>query len=147
MHASTLIPLLVTVALAIATPALVMYSISRGGWAKVAEAYPETGTPPPAVTNVGYGVFNGWVGYKGCLIIGVDDAGLHLRCWPFVLGWFHDPICVPWKDVGTARAVKIMWAGYHELRFAKTPDTRFALRDGTFEALRPAFAKAGVVVE
>ncbi len=122
----------------------VMWTLSRLAWKAVADAYPAAATTPAPATSTGYGVFNGWLGYKGCLVIGADDAGLHVRNWP-LLSAFHAPFFVPWSEIAGARPRKIFWADYVEVTFRKTPGITFSIRGGTYEALRPAFTKAGLL--
>ena len=64
-----LIPLVVLV------PFGVILVFSRiSGWNLLAEHYPPTGDLPPTKKRMGYGVFRGWIGYNGGIIVG-SNAG------------------------------------------------------------------------
>jgi hypothetical protein len=95
---------------------------------------------------MGYGVFRGWIGYNGGIVVASDYSGLYLRAMPVLLSFCHDPIYIPWSDV-----LRIEWEdgllsdGYRIVT-ALAPEVRFALRSSTFDAVREDAQAAGVVV-
>ncbi len=128
-------------------PVATIYAISRGsGWPRLAERYPAAGRSPKPLTSFGYGTMNKWVGYNGGLILGADDAGLHVATWPFLLAWCHAPVFIPWSQIADLRAHKRLWKTYYRFDLKSAPDVDFALSAGDVGLLRPWLEKAGVPV-
>jgi hypothetical protein len=133
---------------AILTPLIpigLVYLFSRAsGWQTLAEHYPLRGPFPKPRVWLGYGVFRGWIGYNGGIVIASDGAGLYLRAMPIVLSFCHDPIFIPWTEV--TRIVRddgLLSQGYR-IMTARAPDVRFTLRPSTFAAVRDDARAAGV---
>ena len=56
---------------------IVLGAFSRlSGWSRLAAAYPGRARPANPRRWFAYGVFCGWLGYNGGLVVGVDDHGL-----------------------------------------------------------------------
>lgn len=126
-------------------PAAVVYLISRtSGWQTLAERYPLSVEFPPPKTRFGYGVFRGWVGYNGGIIVSSDRTGLYLRAMPIVLSFCHDPIYIPWSEVVRVEREEGLLENGYRIVTAKAPEVRFALRPGTFATVRDDARAAGV---
>ena len=129
---------------ALAVPALIIFSISRAGWAEMAETYPAADAKPAAKTRFGYGSIRGWIGYNGALIVTSDARGLHIATWPVLLSWCHAPVFIPWTEVAEIRTGRRFGMRFHELVTRRSPHLRFALRGGTYALVRDDAWAAGV---
>lgn len=134
-----LIPLVVLV------PFGVILVLSRiSGWNLLAEHYPATGALPPTKKRMGYGVFRGWIGYNGGIIVGSDARGLSLRAMPILLSFCHRPIFIPWSEIGRIEE-RSGWNGRtYAVRTRRAQEVSFALRPSTFAAVRDDAKSAGV---
>lgn len=131
-------------AVAIAIPAGLIYLIARtGGWHALAKRYPLRGPFPPPRTRFGYGVFHGWMGYNGALIVASDELGLYLRATPVLLSWCHPPIYIPWSEIERIELTS-GWDKAYRIRTLQAPEVNFALRPGTFAHIREDAKRAGV---
>jgi hypothetical protein len=125
-------------------PAIVVFLLSRAsGWSTLADAYPLLGAFPATRTWLGYGVFRGWIGYNGCLILGSDQTGLYLRTWP-LLSIFHAPVFIPWSEIREIDPPSGWLGAANRLHTVRAPDLDFALRPSTFELVREDARRAGV---
>jgi hypothetical protein len=126
-----LIPLVVLV------PVGVILAFSRlSGWNLLAEHYPVTGDPPPTKKWMGYGVFRGWIGYNGGIIVGSDARGFSLRAMPILLSFCHRPIFIPWSEVSRIEE-RSGWKGRtYAIRTRRAREVNFALRPSTFQVVR-----------
>lgn len=126
--------LAMVLALAIAT--LIVTLARLGGWTTLAERYPGRTRPAKVARRFGYGVFRGWIGYNGGLVVGSDTEGLDLRAMPVILSLCHPPIFIPWREI-TRTETRSRWFGTgYALVTRRAPEVDFALRPGTFEAVR-----------
>jgi hypothetical protein len=134
-----LIPLVVLV------PFVVILVLSRvSGWNLLAEHYPGTGDFPPAKKWMGYGVFRGWVGYNGGIVVASDLRGLYLRATPILLSFCHRRIFIPWPDISGIERRSI-WSGeVYSIRTRRAREVDFALRPSTFQVVRDDAQSAGV---
>ncbi len=118
-------------------PVGIIYVIARtSGWQTLAARYPLQIPFPTPKVRMGYGVFRGWIGYNGGIIVASDAAGLYLRAMPFVLSWCHDPIFIPWSDVTQISRDRGLLSDGFRIETIQAPDVQFALRPSTFEAVR-----------
>lgn len=134
-----LIPLVVLV------PVGVMVVISRySGWNLLAEHYPATGDFPRPSKWMGYGVFRGWLGYNGGIVVASDARGLYLRGMPVVMSFCHRRIFIPWSEVvGIER--RSGWSGeVYDIRTRRASEVEFALRPSTFAVVADHARTAGV---
>ena len=132
------------VALTVLLPVWIMPVLARaGGWTILAQRYPASAPMPSPKTRFGYGVFAGWVGYNGALVVASDGSGLYLSVWP-LLAWAHPPVFIPWTDVERIEHGRSFAGRVHELRVRRAPEVRFALRDRTYALVREDAAAAGV---
>lgn len=129
---------------ALGVPAIIIISISRAGWAEMAETYPGADTKPRPKTRFGYGSIRGWIGYNGALIVTSDARGLYLATWPVLLSWCHPPVFIPWSEVAEIKTGRRLGMRFHELVTRRTAHLRFALRSGTFALVRDDARAAGV---
>lgn len=126
-------------------PPLAIFLISRlSGWQRLADAYPGVYDPPQPVVRLGYGVFRGWIGYNGGIVVAADQRGLHLRAMPIVLSFCHAPISIPWSELREVRARRRLFGTDYALRTGRAPEVDFAFRGRTFGSLRERFRQAGV---
>ena len=134
-----LIPLVVLV------PFGVILVFSRiSGWNLLAEHYPPTGDLPPTKKRMGYGVFRGWIGYNGGIIVGSNAGGLSLRAMPLLLSFCHRPIFIPWSEISRIEE-RSGWKGRTwAIRTRRAADVDFALRPSTFQVVRDDAKSAGV---
>lgn len=126
--------------------ATVIVLISRfSGWNLLAEHYPATGDFPRPSKWLGYGVFKGWLGYNGGIVVASDARGLYLRAMPIILSFCHRRIFIPWTDI-TAIERKRGWWGrtIFAVRTRRAPEVGFALRPGTFAVVRDDARRADV---
>jgi hypothetical protein len=125
------------VVLSITIPIAAIVLLSRlSGWSTLAERYPGRVRPAKALRRLGYGVFRGWIGYNGGLVVGSDADGLDLRAMPVVLSFCHPPIFIPWRELTRIEA-RARWFGTgYALVTRRAPEVDIALRPGTFEVLR-----------
>ena len=124
------------VALTLLVPVAIMPVLARaGGWTILAQRYPESAPMPPPKTRFGYGVFAGWVGYNGALVVASDRSGLFLRVWP-LLSWAHPPVFIPWTEVERVEHPRRFAVRLHEIHVRRAPEVRFALRDRTYGLVR-----------
>lgn len=137
--------LLGAVTLTALLPAAVMFLISRGsGWSTLADTYPLQGDRPKALVRLGYGVFRGWIGYNGGLVLAADERGLYVSAMPIVLSFCHRPIFIPWRELREIRVRKRWFGQLYELHTVQARDVDFALRPSSFAALRPFAERASV---
>jgi hypothetical protein len=130
--------------LGFAVPAGCIYLISRtSGWLTLAERYPLRSRFPEPKTRFGFGVFSGWVGYNGALIVASDSEGLYLRGTPILLSWCHPPIFLPWSEIQRIEPTS-GWNKAYRLHTAQAPEVDFALMTGTFDLIRADAKRAGV---
>jgi hypothetical protein len=95
---------------------------------------------------MGYGVFRGWIGYNGGIVVASDYRGLYLRAMPVLLSFCYDPIYIPWSEIlRIEREDGLLWNGYRIVTVL-APDVRFALGSSTFDAVRDDAQTAGVVI-
>ena len=127
-----------------AFPLVVIYVLSRvTGWQRLAERYPSQGEPPPPSTRFGYGVFRGWLGYNGALVVGSDAGGLYVGTW-WIFSWCHPAFYVPWSEVSEIRREASGWNARVAIRTVGVPEVDFALRPPTFAGVRYDAAQAEV---
>jgi hypothetical protein len=126
-------------------PVGLIYLLSRtSGWQTLARRYPLRGQFPEPKVRLGYGVFRGWIGYNGGIIVASDGAGLYLRAMPIVLSFCHDPICIPWSEVTRIEPDNGILSDGYRIITVQAPEVRFALRPGTFKAVQRDARTAGV---
>jgi hypothetical protein len=123
----------------------ILFIFSRiSGWQTLARRYPPCGPFPKPKVRMGSGVFRGWIGYNGGIVVASDAQGLYLRAMPVLLSFCHDPIFIPWAEVtGISREGGALSAGYRIVA-VQAPEVRFALRPPTFRAVRQDALAAGV---
>jgi hypothetical protein len=133
------------VPIVILAPVSVILVFSRyTGWNHLAEHYPAGGDVPRAAKWFGYGVFRGWVGYNGGIVVASNDRGLYLRGMPVLLSFCHRPIYIPWSDI-TRIEEESTWSGrVCQIRTRRAPQVQFALRPSTFAVVRENARAAGV---
>lgn len=126
-------------------PVVVIVALSRiSGWNLLAEHYPGTGDFPPAKKWMGYGVFRGWIGYNGSIVVSSDIRGLYLRGMPILLSFCHRRIFVPWTEI-TRIEERSGWNGRrYAIRTRRASEVDFALRPSTFAVVRDDARSAGV---
>lgn len=126
-------------------PVVTIFLISRvSGWQTLARHYPLRGEFPRPRVRLGYGVFRGWIGYNGGIVVASDAAGLYLRAMPIVLSFCHDPIFIPWTEVTQVTREDGLLSSGFRIATSQAPQVRFALRPSTFEAVRQDARSAGV---
>ena len=131
--------------LAFLAPAALIALLARiGGWTALAERYPGRTRPAPASRWFGYGVFRGWIGYNGGLVVGSDAAGLDLRAMPVILSFCHAPIFIPWREVARIERRARWFGSDYRIVTLRAPEVDVALRPGTFDAVRRDARAAGV---
>jgi hypothetical protein len=131
--------------LGLAVPATVICLLSRyGGWSTLAERYPLRGPFPKPKKWFGFGVFRGWVGYNGAIILASDETGLYLRGLPVLLSFCHAPIYIPWSEVREIEPPSGGGGGGYRIRTLQAPEVDFALLPGTFAVIREDAKRAGV---
>ena len=129
-------------------PVALVYMISRmSGWQTLAKRYPWRGPFPEPKVKMGYGVFRGWIGYNGGIVVASDATGIYLRAMPIVLSFCHDPIFIPWTEVTQITLETGFLARGYRITTAKAPEVRFALRPTTFDAVRADARAAGITSE
>ncbi len=123
----------------------VLVLISRfSGWNLLSEHYPGSGDFPRPAKWLGYGVFRGWLGYNGGIVVASDSRGLYLRAMPIILSFCHRRIFIPWSDV-TEIEQRPRWSGpVYAIRTRRAKEVDFALRPGTFAVVRDDARSAGV---
>jgi len=126
-------------------PVLLIFALSRvAGWPALADRYPAPGERPRALVRMGYGVFRGWIGYNGGLVVSADERGLFLAAMPVVLSWCHAPVFIPWSEIREIRPRRHLWARLLEIHTAGAPEVDMALHSGTFAPVRRFAAAASV---
>jgi hypothetical protein len=118
-------------------PVGVIVALSRiSGWNLLAEHYPGTGDFPPPKKRMGYGVFRGWIGYNGGIVVSSDVRGLYLRGMPILLSFCHRRIFIPWPEISRIEA-RSGWKGRtYAIRTRRAGEVNFALRPSTFAVVR-----------
>jgi hypothetical protein len=118
-------------------PVGLIYLFSRtSGWETLAERYPLRGEFPTPKVWMGYGVFRGWIGYNGGIVVASDAAGLYLGAMPIVLSFCHDPIFIPWSQMRRISKEIGLLSDSYQIATEKAPEVRFALLESTFDAVR-----------
>ena len=126
-------------------PLGVIVLLSRlSGWQRLSEHYPARADMPRRRKSLGYGVFRGWIGYNGGLVVAGDDSGLHLAAMPVLLSFCHPRIFIPWSDVREIRKRRRFFQSYYQIVALRAPEIDFALRGGTFAFVREHASRAGV---
>lgn len=139
-----LIPLVVVPLL----PVAVIFFFSRmSGWQTLARRYPLRGCFPEPKVRLGFGVFRGWIGYNGGIVVASDGGGLYLRAMPVILSFCHDPIFIPWSEVTRVEKHKGLLSPGYRIVTMQAADVDFALRPSTFEVVRGDARAAGVAGE
>ena len=134
-----LIPLVVLV------PFAVILALSRiSGWNLLAEHYPGSGDFPRPSKWMGYGVFRGWLGYNGGLVVARDERGLYIRGTPILLSFCHRRIFIPWSEITTIEKLSPWTGEVFAIRTRRAPEVDFALRPGTFDVVADHARAAGV---
>jgi hypothetical protein len=90
------------------------------GWADLAKLYPMPDTPSEPVVWHGWqhGRFRGWVGYNGCLWVGLSPEGLYLKTGPDIFFRFgHPPLFIPWTAITVVGHRRALWRNMVELKF------------------------------
>ncbi len=127
----------------VAVPGM-QWLVARGGWSRLAAAYAWTGERPQPATRLGYGMLNGWMGYKHCLIVAADDQALYLSVWR-LFSLFHAPLRIPWARIERIETKRAWLREWRELTFKDVPGMTLALLPATFDAVRAQAARAGLV--
>ena len=126
---------------------LLMWGFARlSGWRTLAARYPGGAFAPAPRTRFGYGVFRGWIGYNGGLIVAADTRGLYISAMPIVLAPWHPRIFIPWEELTEVRGRRILWSRCFGIRTRGAPEVDLALRRGTFELVRADAQRARVPV-
>jgi hypothetical protein len=126
---------------------LLMWGLARlSGWRTLAARYPGGDSAPAPRTRFGYGVFRGWIGYNGGLIVAADLRGLYISAMPILLAPWHPPIFIPWEEITEIRGRRIFWSRCFGIRMRGAPEIDFALRRRTFELVRADAQRAHVPV-
>jgi hypothetical protein len=138
-------PPTVLIPLVLLVPPTVILVLSRlSGWNRLAEYYPATGDLPPPARWMGYGVFRGWIGYNGGLVVASDVRGLFLRGLPVLLSFCHRPIFIPWSEI-TGIEERAGWNGrVYAIHTRRAREVDFALRPSTFAVVRNDARASGV---
>jgi hypothetical protein len=137
---------LVVAVLGLAFPFLLIFVFSRAsGWPALADRYPAPPQRPRPLVRLGYGVFAGWIGYNGGIVLSADAGGLYLAAMPVILSWCHAPIYIPWAEVREIRVAKRLWSNVYEVETRGAPEVDMALRSGTFAPARSFALAAGVM--
>jgi hypothetical protein len=126
-------------------PVVVIVVISRySGWNLLSEHYPGYGDFPRPAKWMGYGVFRGWVGYNGGIVVASDARGLYLRAMPILLSFCHRRIFIPWSEI-TRIEKRSGWRGtVYAFRTRRATEVDFALRPSTFAVVEEAARRAEV---
>jgi hypothetical protein len=141
---TALVSLLLLVA-GLAVPVALIFVLSRAaGWPILADRYPAPAERPRPLVRLGYGVFRGWIGYNGGLVVSADESGLYLSAMPVVLSWCHAPVCIPWAEIQEIRPGKRLFATVYEIHTVGAPEVDMALRAATFAPVRRFAAAAKV---
>jgi hypothetical protein len=109
----------------------------------LAERYPASIPMPRPKTRLGYGVFGGWVGYNGALVVASDASGLFLSVWP-LLSWAHPPLFIPWTEVERVERERKWYGHAYAIHTRRAPEVHFALREPTYRLVRRDAKTAGV---
>ncbi len=131
--------------LVLLVPVTVLIVLSRySGWNRLAEHYPGDRDFPRPAKWMGYGVFRGWLGYNGGIIVASDASGLYLRGWPIVLSFCHRRIFIPWSEISRIERLS-RWSGpVFAIRTRRAREIDFALRPSTFAVVRDHASRAEV---
>lgn len=134
--------------LALLGSAGVLVLISRySGWNLLSEHYPGYGEFPRPAKWLGYGVFRGWVGYNGGIVVASDSKGLYLRAMPIILSFCHRRIFIPWSDIVEIKERTRWGRQLYAIRTRRAQEVDFALRASTFAVVRQDAQAAGVAGE
>jgi hypothetical protein len=129
----------------LALPVGLLYLLSRlAGWPILAARYPAYRPPPRPRHWLGSGVFRGWIGYNGGLVVSANACGLYLSTLPGLLSCFHAPVFIPWSEIHAIRKGRRFWATVYEIHTQRAPEVDFALRTKTFTFVRAHAMRAGV---
>lgn len=143
MHTASGAPFVLPLTLLLS--AALLFLISRGsGWSALADTYPAQGDRPRALVWLGYGVFRGWIGYNGGLVVAADERGLYISAMPIVLSFCHRPIFIPWRELREIRVRRRGLRMLYELHTHQAREVDFGLRRSTFAAIRPFALRAQV---
>ena len=120
------------VPLVLLIPVGVIVAISRfSGWSLLAEHYPGYGDFPRPARWMGYGVFRGWLGYNGGIVVASNARGLYLRATPVILSFCHRRIFIPWSEIARIEQ-RSGWLGLvYAIRTRRATEVDFALRPST----------------
>ena len=141
-----MIPLAPFVAgLALLLCVLLLFVLSRAsGWPALADRYPAPPVRPEPLVRLGYGIFAGWIGYNGGIVLSADERGLYLSAMPLILSWCHAPVFIPWAEIQEIRPTKRLWSTVYEIHTLGASEVDMALRASTFAPARPFAAAAHV---
>ncbi|MCI0527191.1 MAG: hypothetical protein L0Y56_07090 [Nitrospira sp.] len=133
------------IAFALLLPFTLIFIFSRiSGWNELAEKYPVRRPGPYPRKWLGYGVFRGWIGYNGGMVISSDHQGLYLSAMPIILSFCHKPIFIPWSEIREIRKRSRWFGSGYEIHTLRAPHVDFLLRPGTFNFVKDRATSAGV---
>ena len=136
--------LLIAIVSGVTIPGVILYGLSfLTGWRRLADRYPALRIPPAPATRFGFGVFRGWLGYNGALVVGCDTEALYVRTW-WIFAWCHPAFVIPWREVTSIEPEGRGATARLRVRTSGAPDVDFALRPQTFAHVRDYARVAGV---
>jgi len=145
MRAADVLPALAPlVILLVIGPGLIMAFSRLSGWKTLSDRYPCRTELPERRRRFGYGVFRGWIGYNGGLVVSADARGFYLAAMSVLLSFCHAPIFIPWSEVTEIRRRRIWLRTCYQISARRAPEVDFALRRGTFAFVAPFAERAGV---
>jgi hypothetical protein len=140
-----LIPILAPLALIFVLSFVFSFAFSRiGGWNRLALLYPAQRPMPQPRKWMGYGIFRGWIGYNGCMMVSTDMQGLYLSVMPFILPIFHKPIFIPWAEICEIKEGRRLLVHGYEIHTLGAPEVDFLIRPRTFNFIKVRAKAAGV---
>jgi hypothetical protein len=110
---------------------LVMFIISRAGWAALAANY--STIAPFKGHSVGFiSASINSANYNGSLILKYNEDGIYLR--PIILfRLFHRPLFIPWREIKEGPDKKYLFTSYKELMIGSPIVATIRLRKSIFD--------------
>jgi hypothetical protein len=92
---------------------LIIFIISKMGWADLAAKYQSSATFIGKRVGIISASINN-ANYKNSLVLKYNEEGIYLRP-VFLFRLFHKPIFIPWKEIKEVRDKKILFYTFKEL--------------------------------
>ena len=108
------------------------------GWHKLSRYFRDM-SPPQNPQFIGESIGVGGVGYGRSVTICLAADGLHLKM-SLTCRFMHPPLLIPWSEIASIAAKKILFTSFYELVISKT-GTKMEFHGDLGESIQDAWQK------